>query len=197
LFLERFSSKETAESFKITQPLQRILPQQRRTIVSSTNRIGLDPEARAPIEHSSQLLYPSPVYQSLVYHRVPEMKTTRLVLAVMTFLIHNTNAGTQEQLEACRQQIDSLDQRIVELVQERAQVVEKVGKIKREAHLPVTVPSREQQVIAKAQELAKGGPLPAEAVGRIYQKLVEEMRNWEAKLDATVSQSSSQRAAAK
>jgi chorismate mutase / prephenate dehydratase len=78
--------------------------------------------------------------------------------------------GTQEQLEACRQQIDSLDQRIVELVQERAQVVESVGKIKREAHLPVRVPSREQQVIAKAQELAKGGPLPAEAVGRIYQK---------------------------
>jgi chorismate mutase len=49
-------------------------------------------------------------------------------------------------------------------------VVERVGKIKREAHLPVRVPSREQQVIAKAQELAKGGPLPAEAVGRIYQK---------------------------
>src|SRR5258708_37779685 len=101
------------------------------------------------------------------------MKTTRLVLTVMTFLVQNTNAGTQEQLKACRQQIDSLDQRIVELVQERAQVVEKVGKIKREAHLPVTVPSREQQVIAKAQELAKGGPLPAEAVGHIYQKKIK------------------------
>jgi chorismate mutase len=96
----------------------------------------------------------------------------------------DANAGTQEQLEACRQQIDSLDQRIVELVQQRARVVEEVGNIKREAHLPVTVPSREQQVIAKAQELAKGGPMPAEAVGRIYEKLVEEMRNWEAKLGA-------------
>jgi hypothetical protein len=41
------------------------------------------------------------------------MKATRLVLAVMTLLARNTNAGTQEQLEACRQQIDSLDQRIV------------------------------------------------------------------------------------
>ena len=51
-------------------------------------------------------------------------------------------------------------------------------------------------MIEKAQELAKGGPLPAEAVGRIYQKLVEEMRNWEAKLDATASQSSSRQAAA-
>lgn len=111
------------------------------------------------------------------------MKTTPLVLAVMTLFGLDANAGSQEQLEACRQQIDSLDQRIVELVQQRAQVVEQVGNIKREAHLPVTVPSREQQVIEKAQELAKGGPLPPEAVGRIYQKLVEEMRNWEAKLD--------------
>src|ERR1700749_3759726 len=109
------------------------------------------------------------------------MKTTRLVLAVMTLFALNSNGGTQERLEACRQQIDSLDQRIVELVQERARVVEEVGDIKREAHLPVTVPSREQQVIEKAQELSKGGPLPAEAVGRIYQKLIEEMRNWEAK----------------
>src|SRR5260221_11750193 len=119
------------------------------------------------------------------------MKTTRLVLAVMTVVALNSNGCNQERLEAWRQQIDSVDQRIVELVQQRARVVEEVGDIKREARLPVTVPSREQQVIAKAQDLAKGGPLPAEAVGRIYQKLVEEMRNWEAKLDATASQVSS------
>jgi chorismate mutase / prephenate dehydratase len=112
------------------------------------------------------------------------MKTTRIILAVMTLLAAETNAGTQEQLATYRQQIDSLDQRIVELLEERARVVEKVGAIKREAQLPVTVPGREQQVIEKAQELAKGGPLPAEAVGRIYQKVVEEMRNWEAKQDA-------------
>jgi chorismate mutase len=108
------------------------------------------------------------------------MRSTRLALAIMTLFVADLKAGTQEQLAAYRQQIDSLDQRIVELLQERAGVVEKVGNIKREAHLPVTVPGREQQVIEKAQELAKGGPLPPEAVGRIYQKLVEEMRNWEA-----------------
>jgi chorismate mutase len=120
------------------------------------------------------------------------MKTTQLILAVMTLFAADTNADTNEQLAAYRQQIDSLDQRIVELFQQRARVVEAVGDIKREAHLPVTVPAREQQVIEKAQALAKGGPLPAEAVGRIYQKLVEEMRNWEAKVDATAPQPSSQ-----
>jgi chorismate mutase len=120
------------------------------------------------------------------------MRTTRLFLAVMTLFAADTKAGTEEQLAVYRQQIDSIDQRIVELFQQRARVVEEVGNIKREAHLPVTVSSREQQVIEKAQELAKGGPLPAEAVGRIYQKLVEEMRNWEAELDAKAPQLSSQ-----
>jgi chorismate mutase/prephenate dehydratase len=110
------------------------------------------------------------------------MKTTRLLLAVMTFAL-NSNAGTDERLAACRQQIDTLDQRMVELIQERARVVADVGDIKREAHLPVTVPGREKRVIERAQELAKAGPLPAEAVGRIYQRLIEEMRNWEAKPD--------------
>jgi len=107
------------------------------------------------------------------------MKATRSALAAMTLFAADPNAGTQEQLAAYRHQIDSLDQRIVELIQQRARAVQEVGNIKREAHLPVTVPNREQQVIEKAQEFAKGGPLPAEAVGRIYQKLVEEMRNWE------------------
>ena len=119
------------------------------------------------------------------------MKTTRSALAIMTLFAADTNAGTQEQLAAYRHQIDSLDQRIVELIQQRARAVEEVGNIKREAHLPVTVPNREQQVIEKAQEFAKGGPLPAEAVGRIYQKLVEEMRNWEATLDAAAPRSPS------
>jgi chorismate mutase len=64
--------------------------------------------------------------------------------------------------------------------------------LREEAHLPVTVPGREQQVIAKARDLAKDGPLPADAVGRIYQKLVEEMRDWEANLDAAPGQSSRQ-----
>jgi chorismate mutase/prephenate dehydratase len=110
-----------------------------------------------------------------------------LVLAVMTLLALNVKAGTEERLAACRQQIDTLDQRIVGLIQDRARVVAEVGDIKREAHLPVTVPGREQQVIEKAQELAKAGPLPAEAVGRIYQKLIEEMRNWEAKPGAAAT----------
>ena len=112
------------------------------------------------------------------------MNQRPLILAVATLVGLDTQSGTQQRLAACREQIDSLDQSIVQLIQERARIVEKIRKIKREALLPVFVAAREQQVIEKAQELAKGGPLPADAVARIYQKLVQEMRNWEAKLDA-------------
>jgi chorismate mutase len=123
------------------------------------------------------------------------MKASAIFLTVMTLFVLDADGGTQERLEASRQKIDSLDQRIVELIQERAQVVEEIGKIKREAHLPVKAAGREKQVIEKAQELAKGGPLPADAVGRIYQNLVKEMRNWEAKLDAaSAPQSANQQA---
>ena len=87
-------------------------------------------------------------------------------------------------LEACLQQIDSLDQQLVALIQRRAQVVQEVANIKREAHLAARDSNREQQIIDKVQALAKGGPLPPEAVGRIYQKLIEEMRNWEATVGA-------------
>jgi chorismate mutase len=111
-----------------------------------------------------------------------KMKTIAILLAFMPLLPVNTKAGTQEQLATYRQQIDSIDQRLVELIQERARVVQQVGAIKQEAHIPVTDTSREQVVIQKAEDLGKGGPLPPEAVGRIYQKLVEEMRNWEASL---------------
>jgi chorismate mutase / prephenate dehydratase len=121
------------------------------------------------------------------------MEKTGIILAVITLFALNMETGTQERLEACRQEIDSLDQRLVELIQERARVVEEVGVIKRQARLAVKDANREQQVIEKVQKLAKGGPLPAEAVGRICQKLIEEMRDWEQKLnDAATPQSPGQ-----
>jgi chorismate mutase len=132
----------------------------------------------------ANLLFPEGGYLTKVQGRVKKMKIIAIFFAFMPFFVADTKAGTQEQLATCRQQIDAIDQRLVELIQARARVVQQVGAIKQEAHLPVTDTSREQLVIQKAETLGKGGPLPAEAVGRIYQKLVEEMRNWEASLTA-------------
>jgi chorismate mutase / prephenate dehydratase len=107
------------------------------------------------------------------------MNPIPVIFAIIMFANMNAMADAQERIAARRQQIDALDQRIVGLLQERAQVVAEIGVIKGEAHLPVTVPGREQEVIEKAEDLAKRGPLPPEAVGRIYKTLLNEMRNWE------------------
>ena len=52
------------------------------------------------------------------------MENTGIILAVITLFALDVEAGPQERLEACRHEIDSLDQRLVELIQKRTRVVE-------------------------------------------------------------------------
>lgn len=85
------------------------------------------------------------------------------------------------ELAKAREKIDSIDIRIVDLLNERAKVVAYVGGVKREAGLPVLARDREAAVIRKAGERSarSGGPLPAAVAERIYRTLVEQMRLWE------------------
>ena len=56
-------------------------------------------------------------------------------------------------LASCRRQIDETDQQIVVLLNQRARIVAEVGKIKKEAHLPVAAPAREEQVLDRIVQL--------------------------------------------
>jgi chorismate mutase len=77
-------------------------------------------------------------------------------------------------LDEFRVSIDDIDRRIVELINERTQVVEEIGRIKREAELPVYEPKREEQVFANITA-ANRGPIPPEAVRRIFERIIDEM----------------------
>jgi chorismate mutase len=81
----------------------------------------------------------------------------------------------REQLEEFRVLIDDVDRRIVALLNERTRVVEDIGRVKRQAHLPIYEPKREDQVFANIAE-ANGGPLSPEAVRRIFERIIDEMR---------------------
>jgi chorismate mutase len=85
----------------------------------------------------------------------------------------------ETRLASCRKQIDDTDQQIVALLNQRARIVAEVGKIKLEAHLPVTVPAREQQILDHIVQLGRDGPLPPDRLRRIYQTVLQEMRTWE------------------
>jgi len=81
-----------------------------------------------------------------------------------------------EQLARCRERIDILDLRLLELLNQRTEIVEEIGRIKQEINLGIYEPKREDQVFANV--LAHNcGPLPPEAVKRIFERIIDEMRN--------------------
>src|SRR5271169_4912700 len=55
-------------------------------------------------------------------------------------------------LGSSRQRIDSIDDQIVKLLNERAQVVREVGLIKKQYNAPASAPGREEQVVRHAGE---------------------------------------------
>ena len=79
------------------------------------------------------------------------------------------------ELERFRVRIDDVDRRIVELLNERTRVVEEIGKVKREARLPIYEPKREDQVFRNVTE-SNQGPLTPEALKRVFERIIDEMR---------------------
>lgn len=78
-------------------------------------------------------------------------------------------------LAACRERIDAVDLRILELLNERTSIVEEIGRIKRGARMAIYEPKREDAVFRNVLQ-HNGGPLPAEAVKRVFERIVDEMR---------------------
>lgn len=70
--------------------------------------------------------------------------------------------------------IDAVDARLVALLNERARCVVEIGKLKGAQGLPVHVPGRETEVIARWRELGAGGPLDGEAIERLYRAVLAE-----------------------
>jgi chorismate mutase len=75
-----------------------------------------------------------------------------------------------------RRKIDDIDRRLVKLLNERAECVVEIGKIKLDSELPVVESSRENEVLRHALE-ANHGPLDGEAIGRVFENIVRESRS--------------------
>ena len=81
----------------------------------------------------------------------------------------------RDKLEAFRVLIDDVDRRLVELLNERTRVVENIGRVKRQTQMPIYEPKREDQVFAIIS-VSNRGPLTEEAVRRIFERIIDEMR---------------------
>ena len=81
-------------------------------------------------------------------------------------------------LDDLRRDIDRVDEVLVRLLNERARCVCEIGRLKKENNLPIYEPQREAAVIARVKELNTklGGPLDEQAIGRLYERIIDEAR---------------------
>jgi chorismate mutase len=79
-------------------------------------------------------------------------------------------------LAGCRDRIDDLDRRILELLSERTRIVEEIGRVKRHLSLPIYEPRREDEVFENVTSHNQG-PLTADSVKRVFERIIDEMRN--------------------
>jgi chorismate mutase-like protein len=80
-----------------------------------------------------------------------------------------------EDLVRCRVEIDALDIQLLDLLNRRTAIVEEIGRIKQTLALGIYEPKREEQVFLNVLS-HNAGPLSPEAVKRIFERIIDEMR---------------------
>ena len=87
---------------------------------------------------------------------------------------------TQEEglnaLADCRDRIDDLDRRILELLNARTRIVEQIGRVKHGLGMPIYEPRREDEVFENVTT-NNTGPLTPDGVKRVFERIIDEMRN--------------------
>lgn len=82
---------------------------------------------------------------------------------------------TIDDLAECRVRIDAIDIQLLNLLNERTKIVERIGTIKRSLTLPIYEPKREDQVLANVLS-HNAGPLEPDAIRRVFERIMDEMR---------------------
>jgi len=83
-----------------------------------------------------------------------------------------------DDLEGWRLRIDAIDDQLVRLINSRSACAVEIGRIKREAGLPVYAPEREAFVLDRVMR-ENPGPLDPLAVRRVFERIIDESRRLE------------------
>ena len=82
-------------------------------------------------------------------------------------------------LDDLRRNIDRVDEVLVRLLNERARCVCEIGQVKKEQGIEVYQPDREKDVLKHVREVASEGPLGPDAIGRLFERIIDEARRLE------------------
>jgi chorismate mutase/prephenate dehydratase len=83
-----------------------------------------------------------------------------------------------ESVDALRKKIDQVDEKIVELLNKRASLAQKIGRTKNRASEQIYVPGREKQVLQRIARLSHG-PFSEPAIRSIYREVLSACRSLE------------------
>ena len=106
------------------------------------------------------------------------MRSTVFAVLLGLSLTSARGPQTDQRLAAERAKIDSVDRRLIALLNERATLVRDIGRLKRQSGAAVTDPARVADVLRRVTG-ANRGPLPNEHLQRIYEAIVREMTAFE------------------
>jgi chorismate mutase-like protein len=85
-------------------------------------------------------------------------------------------------LDELRTDIDRVDEVLVRLLNERARVACEIGRVKKEQGIELYQPDREKQVLAHVRSVASEGPLGADAIARLFERIIDEARRLERRM---------------
>jgi chorismate mutase/prephenate dehydratase len=88
---------------------------------------------------------------------------------------------TERRLKLFRQQIDSLDTQILNLLNERARVILEVGRVKSDSKMAAYNPQREEEILQRLN-LQNSGPFPQTAISPVFREIISACRSLEAEL---------------
>jgi chorismate mutase len=83
---------------------------------------------------------------------------------------------THMTLDDLRRDIDRVDEVLVRLLNERARCVCEIGRLKKELNVDVYQPEREKEVLRHVRQVASEGPLGPDAIGRLFERIIDEAR---------------------
>ena len=85
-------------------------------------------------------------------------------------------------LDDLRADIDRVDEVLVRLLNERARRVCEIGRLKKEMGIEIYQPDREKDVLRHVKDVACEGPLGPDAIGRLFERIIDEARSLERRI---------------
>ncbi len=84
------------------------------------------------------------------------------------------------ELENCRSEINEIDAQIVKLLNQRAETVMEIGRLKIKAGLPIIDSDRENQILRRVCRESRGA-FEDDSIVKIYRLIIQESRQLQVK----------------